>query len=134
MFGRLRAELEGLKKSALNKRVMAVAGEEKFNECEDSDDPREAAIVLLLDLELGSVSAIGEGKPRRRSSIQRRHSEKDLQRRASRLSVIFKKGSGPEYGISDLDNMDDDQAAQPDLDVDEMMCVVRPFDQTNDPC
>ena len=132
MFGRLRAELEGLKKSALNKRVMAVAGEEKFNECEDSDDPREAAIVLLLDLELGSVSAIGEGKPRRRSSIQRRHSEQDLQRRASRLSVIFKKGSGPEYGISDLDNMDDDQAAQPDLDVDEMMCVVRPFE--NDPC
>lgn len=122
--GRLRAELEGLKKSALNKRVIAAAGEDKFNECEDSDDPREAAIMLLLDLELAGTSVPSEDNVRRRSSIQRgQPSEKDFQRRASRSSMIFRKGTGSEYGLSGLDDEDDDQAAQPDLDHDEMMCV-----------
>ena len=122
--GRLRTELEGLKKSALNKRVIAAAGEDRFNECEDSDDPREAAIMLLLDLELAGTSVPSEDNLRRRSSIQRgRPSEKDFQRRASRSSMIFRKGSGSEYGLSRLDDEDDDQAAQPDLDHDEMMCV-----------
>jgi hypothetical protein len=123
----LRAELEGLKKSALNKRVIAAAGEEKFEECEDADDPREAAIVLLLELELGGTSATRK-ENRRRSSIQpARPSEEELQRRASRSSLLFRKGCGSDYGISGLGDMDDDEAAQPQLDVDEMMCARASF-------
>ena len=125
--GRLRAELEELKKSALNKRVIAAAGEDKFEECEDSDNPREAAIVLLLELELGGTSATRE-ENRRRSSIQpARPSEEEHQRRASRSSLLFRKGAGSDYGISGGDDMDDDEAAQPQLDVDEMMCAFGSF-------
>lgn len=125
--GRLRAELEELKKSALNKRVIAAAGEDKFEECEDSDDPREAAIVLLLELELGGTNST-RVENRRRSSIQpARPSEEELQRRASRSSLLFRKGAGSDYGISGVDDVDDDEAAQPQLDVDEMMCAFAFF-------
>jgi hypothetical protein len=92
----MRAELEGLKNSELNKRARASGvTEEQFDECTDSDDMREALITLTLSYTFAAP------KPnRRRSSVQPpgRSSSSgaagftDMQRRASRLSVIFKPG------------------------------------------
>jgi len=100
--GRLRAELEGLKKSALSQRVIEAVGMDRFYECEDSDDPREAAIMLLLELKLGTAG--DSARDRRRSSVQpvRQSSEKltDVQRRASRSSMIYM----PSGLISDSDD------------------------------
>lgn len=94
-----------MKKSALNKRVIAVAGDAKFEECEDSDNPREAAIALLINLEFGGTT-----------------SEENLRRRAC---VPYKKGSSsPECPISGVaDDMGDDDDADSGIDNEYMMCA-----------